>query len=169
MTTKRKGKRNRVFLGTRNHGKGNAKNRRGKGNKGGWGRSGMHKHRFSYITTYERHWMSNGNRFGFDPKNSPLELPVVNLYELEQMVRSGEIAKKGALPYFEFEGKILGTGAIHSAVHVKAKAGSEKAMERIKKAGGQFELFEAETEEAPAPKAPAKPEGKAPAKPAKKQ
>ena len=49
----RLGKRNRKFFGTRNHGKGNAKNRRGKGGKGGWGRAGMHKHRFTYITAYE--------------------------------------------------------------------------------------------------------------------
>ena len=150
----RKGKRNRKFNGTRNHGKGNAKNRRGKGGKGGWGRAGTHKHRFTYITVYERHWMAHGGRYGFANHNSPFELPVINLYEIDQLARKGEIEKKDGKLTFDFEGKVLGTGAITMPIVVRAVCFSEKAMEKLKAAGGSA-IASAPAEEAK-PAAPAK-------------
>lgn len=137
MTT-RPGKRNRKFLGTRSHGKGNAKNKRGKGSKGGWGRAGMHKHRFSHVTVYEREWMAKGGRFGF---SNPTEtkVQVKNLFEIDQMAASGEIPTKEGKLVFEYDGKILGTGPIHHAVVIRARAASEKAVERLAAAGGKFE------------------------------
>ncbi|VVB57036.1 50S ribosomal protein L15 [uncultured archaeon] len=135
MTT-RPGKRNRKFFGSRSHGKGNAKNRRGKGGKGGWGRAGMHKHRFSYITTHEREWMHKGGHYGFTNPNR-VEYPTLNLWDLEQM--APDLKAEGGKKVMVFEGKILGTGKLTSAVHVKAWYASEKAVERIKAAGGSFE------------------------------
>ncbi|MFA6907456.1 MAG: uL15 family ribosomal protein [Candidatus Micrarchaeia archaeon] len=149
----RKGKRNRKFNGTRNHGKGNAKNRRGKGGKGGWGRAGTHKHRFSYMTVYERHWMEHGGRYGFANQNARAELPVINLYEIDQLARAGKVEKKDGKLAFDFEGKVLGTGAITMPIAVRALAFSEKAKEKLKAAGGSAIM--------PEPKA------EAPAKPAK--
>ncbi|MEM4348131.1 MAG: uL15m family ribosomal protein [Candidatus Anstonellaceae archaeon] len=135
----RQRKRSRKFLGSRSHGKGNAKNKRGKGNKGGWGRAGMHKHRFSYVTVYERDWMEHGSRFGFVNHNPSPKLPTINLYEIDQLAQKGQLQKKDDKLYFEFEGKILGTGAISVPVHVKAVAFSRLASEKIKKAGGVVE------------------------------
>jgi len=135
--TKRQGKRNRKFMGSRSHGKGNAKNARGKGGKGGWGRAGMHKHRFSYITVHERTWMKKGGHYGFTNPNRE-EAPTLNLWNIDQMARAGELKKEGAGYAFEFEGKVLGTGPIHVPVAIKAWAASETAIERIKKAGGSF-------------------------------
>ena len=142
-------KRNRKFNGTRNHGKGNAKNRRGKGNKGGWGRAGMHKHRFTYITRYEPDFFGV---HGFAPARR-VTVKAVNLYEIEHLALLGKLEKKGGKDYFEFQGKVLGTGTIAKAVAVKAIAFSEGAAAKIKKAGGSVETF------APAPtpaKAPEK-------------
>ncbi|MCX8197148.1 MAG: uL15 family ribosomal protein [Candidatus Micrarchaeota archaeon] len=138
----RQRKRSRKFLGSRSHGKGNAKNRRGKGNKGGWGRAGMHKHRFSYVTVYERDWMEHGSRFGFVNHNRPARLPSMNLYEIEQMAQRGKIQKRQDMLYFEFSGKILGTGTLSFPVHVKAAAFSKGAKEKIQKAGGVAELMQ---------------------------
>jgi len=169
--TKRQGKRNRKFLGSRAHGKGNAKNARGKGGKGGWGRAGMHKHRFSYVTVHERTWMKKGGHYGFSNPNR-LEVPTINIWEIDQMARSGDLKKEGANFAFNFEGKVLGTGPIHTPIAVKAWAASESAIERIKKVGGSFtatkepKVKKVKGEaKAPAPKVEAK---KAPA-PAKKQ
>ena len=145
----RKGKRNRKFNGTRNHGKGNAKNRRGKGGKGGWGRAGMHKHRFTYVTRYERHWMHHGGRFGFANQNAHAELPVINLYEIDQLARSGKVEKREGKLTFDFEGKVLGTGSITVPITVRALAFSEKAKEKLKACGGSAVM--------PEPKAEAKP------------
>ena len=136
MVNNRKGKRNRKFNGTRNHGKGNAKNRRGKGGKGGWGRAGTHKHRFTYMTVYERHWMHHGGRFGFANQNAPAELEVINLYEIDQLARNGKIEKREGKLTFDFEGKVLGTGSITVPITVRALAFSEKAKEKLKACGG---------------------------------
>ena len=128
-------KRNRKFFGSRNHGKGNAKNRRGKGGKGGWGRAGMHKQRFTYITVYERDWMANGGHMGFSSVR-PVTYKTLNVYEIAQLAEKGKIEKKEGKYYFEFDGKILGTGKISMPVTVKALSFSEGAAAKIKKAGG---------------------------------
>lgn len=143
----RLGKRNRKFNGSRNHGKGNAKNRRGKGGKGGWGRAGMHKQRFSYITVYERDWMANGGHMGFHNAR-PTAYKTLNVYEIGQMVQKGKIEKKEGKYYFEFQGKILGSGKIGVPVSVKAMAFSEGAAAKIKKAGGLAETFALPAEKA---------------------
>lgn len=134
----RLGKRNRKFNGSRNHGKGNAKNARGKGNKGGWGRAGMHKHRYTYITRYEPDY------FGVHGFASVRKVKVqkINLFEIEQLAQAGKLEKKGGKDYFEFEGKVLGSGAISKPVFVKAVSFSKGVVEKIKKAGGSIETFE---------------------------
>ena len=136
----RPGKRNRKFLGTRNHGKGNAKNKRGKGGKGGWGRAGMHKHRFSYITVHERSWMENGGHRGFHSLRDNT-LPSLNLWQVQLMADKGELKNDGGRMVLEFAGKILGSGSISSPIIVRAMGASESAVERISAAGGKFELI----------------------------
>jgi len=147
----RKGKRNRKFNGTRNHGKGNAKNRRGKGGKGGWGRAGTHKHRFTYGAVYERHWMAHGGRYGFANQNARAELPVINLYEIDQLARNGKLEKREGKLTFDFDGKVLGTGAITFPVVVRALCFSEKAKEKLKACGGSAISPEPKAEAQPKP------------------
>ncbi len=136
----RPGKRNRKFLGTRNHGKGNAKNKRGKGGKGGWGRAGMHKHRFSYITVHERSWMENGGHRGFHSLRDNT-LPSLNLWQVQLMADKGELKNEGGKMVLEFAGKILGSGFISSPVIIRAMGASKSAVEHISAAGGKFELI----------------------------
>ena len=140
----RERKSSRKFQGTRNHGKGNTKNRRGKGNKGGWGRAGMHKHRFTYITTYEPDFFGV---HGFASVKKR-RMKTINIYEIGQLALSGKLEKKEGRDYFEFQGKVLGTGSISKPVAVKAMAFSEGAEGKIKAAGGSVERFAG-----PAPKA----------------
>lgn len=151
----RLGKRNRKFNGSRNHGKGNAKNRRGKGGKGGWGRAGMHKQRFSYVTRYERDWMAHGGHFGFSPQHPSPKMPALNVYEIDQLALKGKLEKREGKYFLDFAGKILGAGSIGVPVTVKALAFSEGAAEKIKKAGGSIEApapAPAAEKAAPAPK-----------------
>ena len=149
----RKGKRNRKFNGSRNHCKGNAKNRRGKGGKGGLGRAGTCKHRFSYVTRYERDFMSHGGRFGFSNPNAAPSVPVINLYEIDQLARNGKIEKREGKLAFDFEGKVLGTGSITMPVVVRALSFSQKAKDKLKACGGSAIANEAKAEAAPAAKA----------------
>lgn len=134
----RLGKRNRKFLGTRNHGKGNAKNCRGKGGKGGWGRAGTGKHRWTYITAYEPEFAQHGGHFGFSNPNAKT-VKTINLFEIQNRANAGKLPSKDGKATLEFEGKILGGGSITAAVVVRARAATKKAQESIKAAGGSFE------------------------------
>ncbi len=134
----RLGKRNRKFFGSKNHGKGNAKNKRGKGNRGGWGRAGTGKHRWTYITSKEPDFARYGGKMGFtNPAHKSYK--TINLYEIQNMLNGGKLPAKDGKPTLEFDGKILGSGMLSAAVSVKARGASEKAIERIKASGGSFE------------------------------
>ena len=131
-------KRSRKFAGTRSHGTGNAKNRRGKGCKGGWGRAGMHKHRYTYIVVHEPDFFGV---HGFASVRKK-KVKTVSLFQIEQLAAAGKLEKRDGKDCFEFEGKVLGTGRITKAVTVRASAFSEGAAEKIKAAGGQAEKIE---------------------------
>ena len=150
MTQKRKSKRSRKFHGTRSHGKGNAKNRRGSGGKGGVGRAGMHKHKFSYATTYEREWVQCGGRRGFANPTTK-KLKAINVYEIQNRAERGTLEKKGSILALNFKGKILGSGELTHPVEVTALYATPKAIERIEQAGGKFicSKKEAKKEESP--------------------
>jgi large subunit ribosomal protein L15 len=159
MANTRKGKRSRKFMGTRNHGKGNAKNRRGSGSKGGWGNSGLGKHNFTWITAKAPEWFGV---HGFAALERNKDLPTINLYEIEQMASDGKLKTEGGKLAFTFEGKVLGGGKLAHAVRISAEAASEGAAEKIKKAGGELVLPAEEKKEAKPQekKAEAKPQGK---------
>ncbi|MFA5106144.1 MAG: uL15 family ribosomal protein [Candidatus Micrarchaeia archaeon] len=135
----RKGKRNRKFLGSKSHGGGNAKNRRGKGNKGGWGRAGTGKHRFTYITSKEREFLLGAHGF-VRPKAK--KLAEMNLYEINNMARKGQIEKKDGKLAFTFRGKVLSEGALEYPVVISAAGASKAAVEKIKASGGEFKKLE---------------------------
>jgi large subunit ribosomal protein L15 len=135
MIQKRKQRRNRKYLGSRSHGTGNVKNKRGSGSRGGVGRAGMHKHKFSFATTYDREWMAHGGRRGFaNPTHK--KIAAINIYEIQNMAQKGKLGK-GALK-LSFCGKILGTGELTHAVEVSAFYATKSAIARIEKAGGKF-------------------------------
>lgn len=126
---RRKGER---YLGTRTWGAGNTKNRRGKGSKGGKGGGGLHKHKWTWVVTHCPDYF--GAHGFFQPGQK--EIPIINLEQIENKVSSGKLEKKEGLPYFEFKGKVLGTGKILSAARIAALCFSKKAEEKIKAAGG---------------------------------
>lgn len=130
---RRRKKRGGKFLGTRSHGKGDTKNARGKGCRGGVGMAGSHKHKWSYIVKYEP------QRFGvhgFSPVRRK-KARSMNLYEIDQLAEKGAIPEKEGRREFEFDGKILGCGEITFPIVVKAVSFSKKASEKIKKRGGE--------------------------------
>ncbi len=133
----RKGKRNRKFLGTRNHGKGNAKNRRGSGSKGGWGNAGLGKSKFTWVTAKAPDWFGV---HGFAALERNKDIPTINLYAINQLASTGKLKSEGGRFTFAFEGKILGTGRLTHPVKISAEAASAGAVEKIKKSGGELIL-----------------------------
>lgn len=136
--TKRKGTQKKNYLGLRSFGRGNVKNRRGSGNRGGRGKAGLHKHKFTWITRYDPDYFG---KHGFFRPNKKIT-DVINLYAINQKARSNKLEKKEGKYYFEFNGKILGTGELSFPVMIKASAWSKGVEEKVKKAGGELVKIE---------------------------
>ena len=124
----RKERRNKYYLGTRRHGRGNIKNGRGAGQRGGRGNAGLKKHKFTWVVKYAPDYFG---RKGFVRKK--IKVPVINLYEIQQKIEKGEIKDK-----FEFKGKVLGTGVIAKPIEIKAIAFTKKAKEKLQQIGAKI-------------------------------
>ncbi|MBI2079514.1 uL15 family ribosomal protein [Candidatus Micrarchaeota archaeon] len=138
MVSRRKPTKKSKFLGRRHFGVGNAKNRRGSGNRGGRGNAGLHKHKFSWVTLNDPDYFGKS---GF-VRPGKKKVPTVNLYEIDRKAILNKLDKKEGKFYFEFKGKILSTGSVTVPVSVKALSWSKNAEEKIKNAGGDINKFE---------------------------
>ncbi|MBN2478200.1 50S ribosomal protein L15 [Candidatus Micrarchaeota archaeon] len=121
------------YRGTRSCGKGNVKNKRGAGNRGGRGMAGLKKHKRTWMVRYDPdHFGASGF------KRDKTHINTVNLYEIENMIAGEKLKKEGEKFIFEFKGKILGTGVLTKPVNIKADKWTKKAEEKIKKIGGDI-------------------------------
>lgn len=134
----RKKKKTNKLRGNRYHGKGNTKNRRGAGSRGGVGRAGSTKHKFS------KYYVDFGTKIRLKPKEKG---DSINLSELEKYLntklekklieKNNDVfvvnGKKCGL------GKILGRGNIAikiEAINVKA---TQNAKDKIESLGGKIQ------------------------------
>jgi len=129
----RKKKQKGKYLGRRRFGKGNVKNKRGAGNRGGRGQSGLKDHKKSWVVKYDK---DHFGRSGMTAKKNKIK--VINLYEIENMIRKGKLKKEGEKYSYQFKGKIIGTGQLSSPVSLKALKWSKKTEEKVKKLGGEI-------------------------------
>jgi len=145
MTSKKRRQR-----GSRTHGGGTHKNRRGAGNRGGRGRAGRDKHEFH---NYEPIGKSGFKR----PQKTRRDVETVNLRELDEdiaILADGEVAEASGDGYaidardLVEDGheadvvKVLGAGRVHNELEVVADAFSDSATEALEAAGGEAVLSE---------------------------
>jgi len=134
----RRRKKTNKLRGNRSHGKGNTKNRRGAGCRGGRGKAGSHKH------TYSKYWMEFGikKRLKAKEREEAINLNELNgliplLLEKKQAVKEGEkIIIEGKNAGFS---KVLGRGKIDFAIELKGIKASKKARKEIEEKGGKIE------------------------------
>ena len=135
------------YRGTSSCGCGNAKNRRGSGNKGGKGNAGKgkhNKHKWTYVVVHERYRF--GSR-GFVPLTRERNCQkVINLWEINSMVDTGKLQKEKDRYVLEFDGKVLGSGFIKYPVKVKARSVTDRAKKKIESKGGIVEASEVSKE-----------------------
>lgn len=138
----RKEKKSRKLRGSRYMGYGGAQHR-GSGQRGGFGKAGLHKHKWSYILKYDRDYFG---KHGFKtPKSVKEEDIPINLLELEALVekmcKDSVKMEEGKIiidvTNFGYN-KVLGKGKITKPIIVKAKKFTKKAIEKIKNAGGEI-------------------------------
>ncbi|MEM3841634.1 MAG: uL15m family ribosomal protein [Candidatus Micrarchaeaceae archaeon] len=122
-------KHSRRYLGARRWGKGNIKNARGAGDRGGVGR-GNKKNKFTYITAKEP-WLIR--KKGFTRWNAK-KLGEINLDGISKMLEDESYDGK-ELELINY--KVLGNGTLRKAARIKADGFSKNAIEKIKAAGGE--------------------------------
>ena len=145
MTSKKRRQR-----GSRTHGGGTHKNRRGAGHRGGRGRAGRDKH--------EKALYPPRGKYGFKrPQKTREEVKTVNVRELDEdvvVLVSEDVAEETDDGYrvdardVVEDGheadvvKVLGAGRVHNALEVVADAFSDTAREQLESAGGSATLTE---------------------------
>jgi large subunit ribosomal protein L15 len=127
----RKKKKAGKFRGSRTQGYGSHKKHRGAGSRGGRGKAGMHKHKWSHTVKYDP------DRFGKRGFKKPIatvkRVKAINVGRLEVVAAGKKSVDLKALGY----DKVLGSGKINSALEVTAKSFSKGAAEKIEAAGGK--------------------------------
>ena len=139
MVSRRTRKQKSKRLGNRVFGKGDRKNCRGSGNRGGKGNAGMCKHKGTWAAVYAPGYFG---KHGFVNPNGR-SMPVSHLYEINRSALLGKIEKKGDAFHFEFRGKVLATGDVTMPLSIRALKWSRRVEEKLKAAGGSISQLEA--------------------------
>ncbi|MCS7365100.1 MAG: 50S ribosomal protein L15 [archaeon GB-1867-035] len=139
----RRRKKIRKYRGSRTCGWGITGQHRGKGQKGGFGRSGRHKHHWTWVRKYAPDY------FGKHGFKTPLSMraneKVINIGLLDEI--ASELLRKGKAELKESKvvinvlelgyNKVLGRGKVTRPLIVITPYISKKAEEKISQAGGE--------------------------------
>ena len=128
--------------GSRTHGWGQVGQHRGIGMRGGHGKAGRKKHKWTYVVKHDPNYFG---KHGF--QRSWAKRPTtMNVGELDKQIedlRDREvIQKEDAAPHINLEelgiGKLLGAGRVTKSLRVTVRSWSATAAEKIEAAGGQI-------------------------------
>jgi len=132
------------------HGWGSKKKHRGAGSRGGRGRAGTGKRGDAMKPSYWKNKKYFG-KYGFKKKGIKKEIKTVNIDYIEEKI--DKFLKDGIVDLKKLGyNKLLGRGNVKTKLKIKVESASAKAIEKIKKAGGEVVLEIVKKE------APAKPE-----------
>ena len=130
--------------GSRTHGWGRVGQHRAGGSRGGHGKAGFHKHKWTYVIKYEPDYF--GKKGFTSPKSLKRKVNAINAGTLDEIAEKLSTKKEGKL-FIDLESlgytKLLGTGKVTKPLTVKVRSCSKSAAEKIKEAGGQI-LIESE-------------------------
>jgi len=126
--------------GSRTQGYGRVGQHRGGGQRGGHGKAGLHKHKWSYTLKHEPDYFKKDR---FKSPTGRKEDNIVNLKELEEIASklTPRRKKRNVKVLIDLEemgyDKLLGEGKITIPVSVKVPSVSETALRKIEEAGGE--------------------------------
>jgi len=127
--------------GSRTYGYGRVGQHRGKGQRGGHGKAGLHKHKWSYILRYEPDYF---DKHGFRARRRKDE-NVINVGDLDeqvdQLLKEKKAAKKRGGIYVDLSkmgyDKLLGSGKVTHRLIIRVASHSKSAAEKIEEANGK--------------------------------
>lgn len=126
--------------GSRTQGYGRVGQHRGGGQRGGHGKTGLHKHKWTYAIKYEPEYF--GKKGFHSPKSLRQKAKVINVGALDELAEKISPEKRKGKLFIDLKGlgytKLLGTGKVTKPLIVKVMSRSKSAAEKIKEAGGQI-------------------------------
>jgi large subunit ribosomal protein L15 len=130
--------------GSRTHGYGQVGQHRSGGGRGGHGKAGYDKHKWTYVLRYDpTYW----EKKGFVPaKTLGRKANIINVGELDDLVAKLEaekkLEKKERKVFLDLEDlgydKLLGKGKVIQPMLIKVESSSETALKKLEEAGGQI-------------------------------
>lgn len=144
----RKDKKVAKYRGSKTHGGGSMKKRRGAGHRGGRGRAGSGK---KGDGKKPRYWKEKADK-GFTSQT--VAGRTVNVGHLDSMIerlaREGRVEEKAGVYTVDSKSlgftRLLGTGFVHHKLNITVDSASEKAVEKVKAVGGSVITPEASDE-----------------------
>jgi large subunit ribosomal protein L15 len=150
-------RKNRKLRGSRTVGWGQVGQHRKGGQRGGRGKTGHHKHLWTYVVKYEPDYF--GKKGFTSPQSLRQKINVINIGQLEELINKLTLEKRLKkqrgktfidLTEFGYQ-KLLAAGRITKPVLVKVESYSESAVKKIEEAGGQILSEEKEEENSEEP------------------
>lgn len=149
--TMNKKRKTQKYRGSKTHGGGSMKKRRGAGSRGGRGNAGSGKRGDVKKPSYWKSETFGQGKRGFVSQTKK-DVETMNVSELEQdlalLVEAGHAKKSGSSFTVDLTAagvdKLLGSGRISANVAVTVSAASSKAVEKIEAAGGSVTTKDAD-------------------------
>lgn len=121
----------RKLRGSKTHGWGSKKKHRGGGSQGGKGKSGLMKHKKSWMLKYDP---NHFGRVGFKIPHK-IKIKAISLRDIDNLARK---INKTEIDLKEFGyQKVLSNGYLTQPLTIKAQKFVEKAKQKIEQAGGK--------------------------------
>ena len=134
----------RKYRGSRTHGYGQIGQHRARGGRGGTGKAGLDKHKWTYVLRYDpTYWEKKGF---ISTRTLGKKVKIINVGKLDALASKLEsekkLEKKDNKLFLDLESlgydKLLGTGKVEKPLLVKVSAYSESASQKLVDAGGQI-------------------------------
>ena len=130
--------------GSRTHGWGQVGQHRARGGRGGTGKAGLDKHKWTYVIKHDpTYWEKKGF---VSARTLNKTVKIINVGKLDDLVDKLEsekkLEKKEKKIFLDLEklgyNKLLGTGEVSKPMLVKIASYSEAASRKLEEAGGQI-------------------------------
>lgn len=130
--------------GSRTHGWGQIGQHRAGGGRGGHGKAGLDKHKWTYVVKHDpTYWEKKGF---VSARALGKKVSIINVGKLDDLADKLEsekkLEKKEKKLFLDLEslgyGKLLGTGEVSKPIVVKVASYSEAASRKLEEAGGEI-------------------------------
>ncbi len=131
-------KKTNKMRGSKTHGYGEKKKHRGKGSRGGKGLANIFKHKRVWVKKKHPELLERNIGFkSLKQRKIKSSVRVINVGDLTRILKTVDAKKEINLSDYGYD-KLLGSGSISVPVNIKVGSYTEKAKEKIQKAGGKI-------------------------------